>query len=67
VIGRDADVRGAVVDQATNRMHHAAHRGHVLAGGVLRRGQRVEVPEEFVSAVDEMHVHAPSIPGGRVL
>ena len=57
MVGRDADVRGAAaVDHPEDRGDDAADGADFAALGVARRGNREEVAEEFVGAVDEMDV-----------
>ncbi len=56
MVGRDADVRRAFVDHAENRAQHAADGGHFATLGIFAEGQRVVVPEQLVSAVNQMDV-----------
>ena len=61
MVGGDAEVRVAVFDHLEDGLQHAddgAVRA-VLAFG--KPAQAVEVTEEFVSAVDEMHDHFGSM------
>ena len=60
VIGGDADVRRPAVDHPEDRRHDAADRAHLTPVLVARRGHRVEVPEQFVGAVDQVNLHRGS-------
>src|SRR5205085_9052730 len=61
VIGGDGDVRRAVFQQLQRPVQDADHgaEGTVLAFG--ETAQAVEMPEQFVGAVDEVEDHAPKI------
>src|SRR5262249_15729447 len=55
VIGCHCEVRGASLDHAQNRGKDATNRSDFLPVGIARRRQGVVVPEQFVSAVNEMN------------
>jgi 6-phosphogluconolactonase/glucosamine-6-phosphate isomerase/deaminase len=62
VIGRDGDVRRALVDHAQNRCDDAAHGRHFAAIAVAGGGQRVIMAEQLVGAVYEMDVQKNLLP-----
>ena len=57
MIGRDADVRRAPLEQPQHRSDHAGETRNLVPVAGALRGQRVEMPEELVRTVDEMDVH----------
>ena len=56
LIGRHTDVRRATLNQTQQRREYASHRGHLTTIAIARRGKRVIVPEQFVSAIDQVYV-----------
>ncbi len=56
MVGRHSDMSGALLHHAENRGEHASHGGHLPAVAIADRGERVVVPEQFVSAIDEVNV-----------
>jgi hypothetical protein len=57
VIGGDAEVRATAFDHLEHGLQHADNRAVRAVFAFGKPVQAVEVTEEFVSAVDEMHVH----------
>ena len=66
VVGGDADVRAAFLDQFEHRVQHARH-GAERRILLLEAAQTVEVAEELVCPVDEMHYHWKRIVGSRLI
>ena len=61
MIGSNSDVRGAMLEHAQHGSEDASNRSEVETVLILRRRQRVVVPEQFVSAVDQVNFQsAPS-------
>ncbi len=57
MIGRNTQVRRTVFDHPKHRSQHAPDGTDFLATRVLRGRYREEVPEQFISAVDQVDVH----------
>ena len=57
VIGGDPDMRHPGLQHPEERPRHAQQRTHLAARPVAARGDRVEMAEELVGAVDEVNVH----------
>ena len=63
VIGRDAEVGVAVLDHLQNGLQHADDRAVRAVLTFRKPAQAVEVTEELVSAIDEVHDHFWSMLG----
>ena len=61
MIGRDTDVRGSLLEHLEHGVEDAddGTEGCILA--LVEATQAVEVPEQFVGAVDEMNDHAQAL------
>ena len=57
VVGRHAEVGGAALQHAEHRSQDPDHPADLVAPPVRRSGDGVEMPEELVGPVDEMHAH----------
>src|SRR6185437_7262356 len=66
VIGCDADVRRALLEHLQDRLQHADDAAE-RAVGFGESPQAVEVPEELVSAVDQMDDHLRALDHRRAL
>jgi hypothetical protein len=58
MIGRNRDVRGAAFDHAQHRGEDASDCRDLHAVLIPRRGQRVVVPEQLVSSVNQIDFHS---------
>ena len=56
MIRRNRDVRGAAADHAQHRRQNAADGAHLATILVPRGRQRVVMPEQFVSAVNQINL-----------
>ncbi len=56
MIRRNRDVGGAPADHSQHRRQNAADRAHLKTILVARGRQSVVMPEQFVSAVDQMNL-----------
>src|SRR6185295_10974312 len=59
VIGRDAHVSRALLDHLQQRLQHADHRTERCVLAFVKATQAVEVPEQLVGAVYDMHDMRP--------
>src|SRR5579863_2958843 len=57
MVGGDADMCGAVINELQHRAQDTAHGGYFLALGIAMGWSAEEMPEELVGAVDEMDLH----------
>src|SRR5678816_4574996 len=55
VIGRDAEMRGALFDHLQRRVQHAVHGAERRVLALVEAPLTVEVPEQLVGAVDEVN------------
>ena len=55
MVGRDADVRGALLDHLQHGVQHAHDRAERSVDSLVETARAVEVPEQLVRAVDEMN------------
>src|SRR5256885_1465698 len=58
MIGGNAKVSGAALDHGYNGSQDTAYRSDFLAVRIRHRGHGEEVPEQFVSTVNQVHIHA---------
>ena len=63
MIGGDPDVSRALLDHGQDGPDHTAHRADLAPRGVDRGGHGVEVAEQFVGTVDQVHIHIAPIIG----
>ena len=57
VIGRDAEVRGVLLDHLQHRVQHAGHGAERLVFSLVETPLPVEVTEQLVGSVDEVDDH----------
>ena len=58
VIGRNADVRGALLEHLQNGLQHADHRAEWAVLTLVEAAQPVKVPKQLVGAVYDVDDHA---------
>ena len=63
VIGRDADMRRALLDHLQHRLQHAAHGAERAVLALVEAAVAVEVAEQLVGAVDEVDDHRVGMAG----
>ena len=59
MIGRNADVRGSLLQHLEHGLQHAGHRAERAVLPLVEAAQAVEVPEELVRPVDDVNDHPP--------
>jgi hypothetical protein len=61
MIGRNTQVRGALLDHLQDGAEHTGDRGVGLVLPLVESAQAIEMAEELVSAVDEMNDHEAAV------